>query len=165
MSHVESFDSMEAMYDHIAKSEAAAWERTNDAQKALLTKDHFFWVRPYTEMDIFIFGEFHASKWLEDEKRLCGTDEEGLSEWLYSEKSFHSRRARGYLTGRAYSPLEPSGELGDTHVSQVYEISKTAFDEAHRANWVVDGTTRTFCPALYAELKAYAEAEAKEMNA
>jgi hypothetical protein len=44
-------------------------------------------------------------------------------------------RARGYLTGTAYSAWCDYGESGDTHVSQVITISRETFDLARALDW------------------------------
>lgn len=136
---VQSFDSWDEMQRVMAEAEDAANDRILPTQADLRddVSHTRYWVQPYAPMDCLIFGETPS---LED---LCAQeaayydmdDPEDKDEYDMSVREFGPRRARGYLTGTAYSTLEPDGEGGDTHVSQVVPISKEAFEEGRRAGW------------------------------
>ena len=51
------------------------------------------------------------------------------------EPTMTENRARGYLTNRAYSIVEPHGDPHDAHVYEVTPISEMAFAEAQNAAW------------------------------
>lgn len=55
-----------------------------------------------------------------------------------SERSILERHKRGYRFGMAWSVLEPRGEWGDTHVSQMIPIPKTLFEIGPDRGWTLD---------------------------
>lgn len=71
-----------------------------------------YWAQPLPDMGLVIYA-------------VCPPVEEDLRD----------NRARGYLTGTAYSGWEPSGEYGDTHVSQVVPINEDLFEAARLAGF------------------------------
>lgn len=160
--HFQSFDSFEDMQKFMKDNHDAAMAGMGAHQRALLGRRAFCWVRPYPQMRIFIFGDYDVDRWIDNERTL------GKAEGTWSEAEAreieHRCLTRGYLSGTCYSPVEPTGEIGDTHVSQVYELSRPAFEQARQAGWVVDKTTFTTSPVLYAELAAYAASEPVDLR-
>lgn len=136
--HVQSFDTFEEMQASMAAAEEAANARILPQQAALRDDDTDtrYWVRPCEE-GFLIFGVAPTYEALcEEEAKYSDLDtEEGQAEYEYSCQSLKPRRARGYLTGVAFSVVEPTGEQGDTHVSQVCPISEQAFNEGKAAGW------------------------------
>lgn len=153
----QAFDSFEEMQAEMSRQEAAAMADMGEHQRALLGRRKFHWVRPYAEMDIFIFGAYDFDDWVANEKRLWDDEDGPFSE--HQAQMERNNLERGYLSGRAYSTLEPDGELGDTHVSSVHEISEAAFEEARAIGWRISPEVRTTAPTLWAELVELAQAE------
>lgn len=146
--HVESFDSLEAMYARMAEQEAAANAALSPDQGAMrdAVGETVYWMRPYEGM--FIFGECPSLAAATVKERsyypiLDGARtaenaeeyDEAASEFEYSSTNLAERRSRGYLFGTAYSVIEPDGELGDTHVANAWPISKEAFEQAREVAW------------------------------
>lgn len=157
MTRFESFDSFEQMQAAMGKHHDAAMAGMGAHQRRLLGMRKFHWVRPYEELGCFIFGAYDLDDWIAEERRLAAADPE--DSYVDVARIEHNNMDRGYKSGRAYSIIEPTGELGDTHCSTMYQISARAFLEAQIVGWVVDAETRLKAPVLYAELAAYATAE------
>lgn len=67
--------------------------------------------------------------------------EQDLAEWNYEKQQYRNSLSNNFLYGRCYSEVEPAGELGSTHVSQVAEISEDTFYEAKSLDWpLVEGS-------------------------
>ncbi len=147
--HVRTFGSLEEMQAYMAGAEKAANEGLRPEQIALRDAiDTVWWIRPYPEMSIMIFGEtFGPAKQLANELEYIkdglaapeGSEErvEAEREAAYYRQEMPERRARGYLSGRAYSVIEPRGEIGDTHVANAWPISREAFEQARELDWNV----------------------------
>ena len=58
-------------------------------------------------------------------------------------RDYTERHARGYLFGKCYSKVEPDGELGSTHVSEVYWIEPSLFAELEQCGWCVNSLLET----------------------
>lgn len=149
MTHFESFDSLEAVFDRMATAEMEAMERLAPQQRELLSKRRFFWLRPYQEMGITIFGLFDLDAFIAKEKELWDLEDGPFN--LHRQRIEHNNQVRGYKTGRAYSVIEPTGELGDTHVANMWEISEQAFAEAKTVGWDIPRRMEE-CPTLRREL-------------
>lgn len=107
-----SFDSFDDMQAQMAAMEEAANASLTPMQISLRdTEDTVYWVRPVDGM--VVYGETPVPE-----------DDE-----------FRTLRARGYLTGMAYSKYEPNGEHGDTHVAQVIPVSPLLFRLARLRHW------------------------------
>lgn len=113
-----------------------------------------YWVRPYDMYGtkFLIFGEALSYKDLcELSAKYVSSrdDDESIEEAVYEIRTKVDVRKRGYLYGKAYSEVKPTGEWGDTHVANVWPISKQAFDEAEAHDWnavTVDHVTRSILP-------------------
>jgi hypothetical protein len=144
MSHFESFDSMEEMFARMEAAEREANEGLLPQQIEIRddTEHPRYWVRPYE--GFLIFG--HALS----EEEVLATEGPGITHEVMT------RRRRGYLFGWCYSEIEPSGEVGDTHVANLMPISETAFLEAKAHGW------RAVAPDRAAELMVPAEVLAQK---
>lgn len=154
---VESFSSWEEMQRVLGEREDQANAGLLPAQIELRddTENTRYWVRPYPQANCLIFGEAWSfnqfcdvsSKYVDDLPMVNGQPmfeagaevwasyRESLSESVYEIRAVAESRTRGYLRGIAYSIIEPDGEHGSTHVSNVYPISKEAFEEARASGW------------------------------
>lgn len=94
-----------------------------------------YWARLIPEYDnLLILGEAWSAAHARQSEIDCGADEEEAD---YTAEALAESRTRGYLFGRCYSIVEPEGEIGSTHVSQVMPISKELFDLARESGWAM----------------------------
>lgn len=156
MTHIETFGSFEDMQKYMSDQHEAAMGRINDHQRELLGKTKFWWVSPRPDMDLTIFGEYDFDAWVENERRLWD-DEDGPFEGHHARMKYNNLE-RGYKTGRAFSTWEPTGELGDTHVTMMWEISEQAFLEAKTVAWDIPNRMNE-CPTLRREIIAHLSRE------
>jgi len=121
MSHVQGFDSMDEMFEVMQAAEDEANASLTPVQVALRdqTEDTVYWVRAIPDWDLVIYGIVPPNA--ETQK---GAD-----------FNVNENRARGYLTGTAYSAAGENGEPGDTHVSQVIAVSEETFRLAQMLGW------------------------------
>jgi len=111
---ITEHDSLDDMFAEMARAEDAANARITPAQEALRddhTATRYFARAVY---DIVVYGEVPPA-------------------------SDPDLRARGYLTGTAYSIACPEGESGDTHVSVCIPIGRPVFEMAREHDWPVLG--------------------------
>lgn len=145
---VESFGSFEEMLDVMGARERAANDALTDTQRALrddTTHDrHWLRLYPFHGDVLPIFGESWSLPHAMRRERAyypddIASDVFALAEYGSIVEGLHDRRARGYLYGECFSVVEPDGELGDTHASQVLPISPEAFAEARDGGWDLAG--------------------------
>ena len=126
----QSFDSFEEMAKHIREAEDAANERVKPYQQDIVWGSH--WVAGYVDLELVVFGEVMTLEVMEKAEREAGADDE---EWAFTKETTLDSYARGYRFGYCYSVVEPEGELGSTHISQMVPISKTQFEQARESGW------------------------------
>lgn len=119
--HVESFDSMDDAFAAMETAERAANDRLTPGQIRLRDDvEHVrYWARAVPEWDLMIYGKTPPIVEVQHE---AGFD-------------VAENRARGYLTGTAFSTDQPDGEPGDTHVADVVPITPTEFVLAQTLGW------------------------------
>ena len=61
--------------------------------------------------------------------------QEAFDEFRWSFDSMRDSYMRGYRYGRAYSLMEPRGEFGSTHISQMAQLTADEFADAEAAGW------------------------------
>lgn len=132
MSHIMSFDSFDDAMNFMADAEEAANDRATDEQKAIAYGDN--WVRLYADAGqiLAIFGEIPTPDELEADERRLGADDDEIA---YERATLADSYKRGYRFGTAYSVLEPNGEMGSTHVSEMRTLTNEQFEEARRYGW------------------------------
>jgi hypothetical protein len=145
--HITSYDTLEEAYADMANQEAAANERLLPEQRAMIdcTDEQYFVNVAVNIQELFIAGEAWSSDRADREelesyhvKDVSELDDEQRAEFLYSRRMMRDSRKRGYIFGRGYSVIEPNGELGSTHVANMWPIDKAAFDEAREQKWQPD---------------------------
>jgi hypothetical protein len=122
MPDVQGFDTMDGMFAAMQDMEDAANADLTAVQVALRDSPEqtVYWVRAMPEWDLVIYGIVPPNA--ETQK---GADFD-----------VNENRARGYLTGTAYSAaVGEDGESGDTHVSQVIAINDETFRLAQTLGW------------------------------
>lgn len=148
---VESFGSWEEMQRVMGEREDQANAGLNATQIELRddVENTRYWIRPFPPENCYIFGvawsfkescdvsASYCSNVPTDTATLPERDEYNMSvsEAVYEIRSYAESRQRGYMRGIAYSILEPDGEYGSTHVSNVMPISEKAFEEGKAAGW------------------------------
>lgn len=85
-----------------------------------------------TSDGLVIFGWCYPLDVVETNERAAGASESDVRHVLQSVTAEHEN---GWLYGRAYSVVCPSGEAGDTHVSQAVKLDKQMFEQAADAGW------------------------------
>lgn len=128
------------IFAEMARQEEAANQRTTDAQRMIGTEGHHWWVR--IDHPFLIFGHVPLiSDTIAKERSYYPQvmEDEDQQEYDSIVAGMHERWRRGYRFGRAFSIVEPEGELGDTHVSEMIEITADEFDAARRSGF--DGET------------------------
>lgn len=134
---VHSFDSWEEMQEHMAASLKVAKSRIQDFQRPLMDgKHHWFMrvVKPGDEMyllvgEIFDIEEQHAKnliKYADDYEP--GEAEDEL-------QNVRDRLQDGFVFRNVFSKIVPYGELGDTHVATMLEITKENFKAIKALNY------------------------------
>jgi hypothetical protein len=143
MVHIEVFDNFEEMQKRMEEQleRAKSWIRPRQA--AITYGD--YWMRVWDAYGdrILICGYIHTLDEVEsEERRIMEEDDESReeieAEMAYERQVMSNSYANGFRFGRAYSVIEPSGELGDTHVSQMIPITKEEFEECKSLNWVFE---------------------------
>lgn len=160
---VEQFESFDDMARVMGEREDSANASLLDIQQDLRddTEHTRYWIRPFPQAGVIIFGETYSFrdlcdsvvKYVPDLEANDESYDEMLDEVVWEVRASTESRQRGYLFGRAYSMLEPEGELGSTHVASVAPISREAFEEARTAGWrvLVPQDDNAGTPTLLAE--------------
>lgn len=123
-----TFDSLDDLQKFMHERSAAAQAAMLQEQRALTWGSYV--MMPVT--DYIIFGYVFT----EEEVRL-GEIEAGASQ-EEAEESVRTIRGglnRGYLFGRWYSPVEPTGELGTNHAVSCWPITPLCFGMAATFDW------------------------------
>jgi hypothetical protein len=135
--NVQFFDNLDDMFDALDRGIEQAQLRATPEQTAITYGD--YWMRAWE--DILIFGYIYTKEEFRAAEVELGASEEEL-EW--ERKVYDNSYNNGFRFGRAYSVLEPNGELGDTHVSDMTKITKEEFESARSLGWdfekIVDNT-------------------------
>jgi len=152
---VISFDSFDEMQAIMSQNEDAANEGLRPEQIELRddVDNTRYWVRAYEPAQCLIFGEAWSFKQFCDVSASFADDipsevdgnipttqdwadyDFSIYESVSEIRTVTDSRKRGYLRGTAYSVVTPNGEGGSTHVSNVFPISKEAFEEARASGW------------------------------
>jgi hypothetical protein len=121
MTHVEGFDSLDAMFAAMAASEDIANASLTPGQVRLRddVENTRYWARPMPDWDLILYGVAQPSHVV---ARSASFD-------------VKDNRERGYLTGTVYSGDDGYGEYGDTHVSEVVPIPPSLWALAQAAEW------------------------------
>lgn len=119
--HIQSFESFEEAQQAMREAEERANAQVFDRQRSIGYGD--YWCRPVPEYGVFVFGYV----WPQDKA------EKGEARSTVT--SLRDSFERGYRFGDAYSVMEPEGELGTTHVANMWPISEEDFIENKAHNW------------------------------
>lgn len=170
---IKQFSSFEEAMNAMAEAEAAANENLAPEQSALTWGST--WVRfDHVPSGVLIVGRCATIEEVEAGERECAPKIEDypvetgppviVDEFTADTAEFEGELAgtlaqtrdsheRGYLFGRAYSAIEPDGELGSTHRANAWPISPECFDALRRASYHPHRLSLA-APALAAELES-----------
>jgi hypothetical protein len=129
MSEIRGFDNIDDMMAFMRQQEAQANARVTPDQAEIGYGD--FWMRPYE--DIVVWGYVPTEAEVEAAEGGEGADPEELE---YTMSTLRDAYARGYRYGRAYSPWEPEGEWGSTHISSMEKVTEYEFESAKDHGWI-----------------------------
>lgn len=151
---MREYNSLEEMQADMRAATDAANEGLYPAQIRMrdAVDTDSYWARLIPEYgNLWIFGECWSAARSRQSEVDCGADAEEAD---YTAGVLAESRRDGYLFGRCYSIVEPDGEIGSTHVSQVCPISKELFEDARRREWslpapgVISGADADFVRGL-----------------
>lgn len=129
------FESMEAAFDWMAQQEEAANKVLAPEQKGIGWGDH--WIR-FEEWGA-IFGRVYTEEEVHDtEKALIDKEpevERMPGELGYILARLRETHERGYRYGWAHSKFYTDGELGDTHIFNMWPIDHTLYEAMKKVNW------------------------------
>lgn len=133
---VQFFDNTDDMFDAIRRGVEQAKARATPEQNTITYGD--YWMRMWE--DILIFGYIHTREELDAAEVKLGATQEELE---YEHRVYDASYNDGFRFGTAYSAIEPNGELGDTHVSDMTKITKEEFESAKLLDWDLDMVINT----------------------
>lgn len=127
---IMSFSSAEAMFNYMDEEERKANEAILPKQREV-TWGTYFW-RYVEYVPCHVFAHVFSIEEIYLLEREHGADVNEAETTLRGKKQSHDR---GYRYGMHYSTVEPDGELGDTHVTNVWPITKEDFEYARTHGW------------------------------
>jgi hypothetical protein len=128
---IQAFDDIDDLFAAVDQGVQKAMANTLPRQNEITYGD--YWMRVWE--DIAIFGYISTREELDAEEIRLGATEEELA---WEHESMDYSYGRGFRFGRAYSVIEPRGELGDTHVSVMVPITKEEFEQARAVDWQLE---------------------------
>lgn len=133
---VIAFDSTEELFAYMSRAEEAANAATTEAQAKIRDATETVYAFRIS-LGIAIFGEvLSLAESQAAEKKLYNLDKaEDREEYEYTANQLADSRQRGYVFGKWFSVVEPTGELGSAHVSSLTQIDKALFDHAKTRQW------------------------------
>jgi hypothetical protein len=116
-------DDFDAFFEKLHADEKMAMANLMPIQREITYGS--YWIRPMPELECFIFGRVYT-----EEEVARGEEPETI-------ENMRESHGRGYRFGMCHSVIEPRGELGDTHVSHCFPITKEEFDQAQEQDWTL----------------------------
>lgn len=140
----ESFDSWEEMWERLTAATAAANAVLAPKQRTIGYGSNF--VRFYRPDErLVIFGhvmtetEVHEAESRGIENIVDPIEkQQAIEEVRYTMNHLRERYEEGYLYGWCYSIVEVGGELGSTHRSWMWPITRELFESARAVGWNID---------------------------
>ena len=101
------------------------------ARRLIIMADASNYATPFAEAfeqtDVDVFTKATVAVAAQFQLTYPDRDQEVVDEFVGTSALMHDAYHRGYRFGRAYSPIVPDGELGDTHISEMVPISPEEF--------------------------------------
>lgn len=126
------FDNLDDMLAYQAKMAVDAEAAMLPTQRAM--KPGTYWMRPIDDIGMFIFGYWPTLDEIYESERSAGADEQ---EAQFSRSHEEEKSTRGFMYGKAFSPMEPDGEFGTTHASVCWPITEDQFKNAQTNLWEI----------------------------
>lgn len=160
MVYFEEFGSLEEMYEAMAKAEAAGNANLHAVQRMVTYGDYWmrFWIVGENEL-VLICGYVETLPELAaSEGAHYDLDKpEDKAEFDHTMFGIRERHTRGYMFGKAYSTIEPTGEWGDTHRANLWPITKNLFEAMREVGWVKERLSQSDRYALLSVYQAWAQ--------
>lgn len=127
---MEFYGSIEEMFEAIRQAEETANSHVSLEQSSITYGDYFI----REQSGVLIYGRVTPiDEFIAEEKRLGASE----AEVNYELSTIQNSYSRGYRYGWCYSEVEPTGELGSTHVSTILrKITLEEFEAAKARGWV-----------------------------
>lgn len=116
-----AIDDFDEFFEKLHEDERVAMENLLPLQQEITYGS--YWIRAMPGYGCFIFGRVYT------EEEVAEGEEPLTIEMM---KESHDR---GYRFGTAASVIEPRGELGDTHVSHMFPITKEEYEAVEQQDW------------------------------
>lgn len=165
--NVEGFDSIESLFDAMHQAEQDANLTLAPEQQTLTWGSYLTAFIPEASQLLVVFGRcWTAQEWLDSERRAMLDQGDDPIEPVFAaeleavHRQMLDAHERGYLFGRYYSVVEPTGELGSLHRSRVWPTSELLFLAAQQAQWRISELR----PAEFTELNAAYQAFAAHVR-
>jgi hypothetical protein len=134
---VIGFSSWDDMERYLTDAEEAANRRIVDAQREITYGS--LWLRFHDPLGrVVIFGQVSTLDEIKAKEMELGASE---GEADHVVKHTQQMNERGFLFGTCWSTIEPRGELGNTHRSEVWYCPPAVFEEAKAHGWNVDSVS------------------------
>jgi hypothetical protein len=126
---VRMFSSMEEAMDYMESSRMEASESAHPEQLALADGESHFYMAVHG--NIVIMGRiFSTEEWIDLERKYMDMDNpEDVEEFAFMKRQTIANRERHLVPVRAFSVIEPQGEMGNVHVAGMAPATQEAFDE------------------------------------
>ncbi len=150
---VIGFDSFDDMQRFLTDAEEAANRRVSDPQREISYGN--LWLRFHDPLGrVVIFGRVHTLEEIKAKEVELGAS---LGEATQVVRHTQQMNERGYVFGTCWSIIEPRGELGNTHRSEIWYCPPAVFEEAKAHEWNVDSVSewaKDALEALYQQWRA-----------
>ncbi len=160
MTYFQEFDSIEEALDFMGKAEAAGNASLHPVQRMVTYGDYWirFWIVGENEL-VLICGYVETLPELAESEAAHYdlTKPEEKAEYEYAMEGIRRRHERGYMFGKAYSIIEPTGEWGDTHLANLWPITKDLFEALREAGWVKERLPQADRYTLLSVYQAWAQ--------
>lgn len=132
--HVTSYDSYEEMMQDQERNEEAANAAVLEKQREITWGSYFLRLYGQGQGQIHIFGYVYTPEEIKELEIDAGASIQEVEYYLVVR---HNAHARGYRWGNCYSVVTPEGEVGSTHISTSWPITKDEFEAAKNQSWTL----------------------------
>lgn len=133
---VIGFDNWDDMAKFLGAAEGQANERVVPEQREISYGSLWLRFYPLGPNDrTVIFGKVHTLEEIAAKEAELGAGPGEVQAVLAHTKDMNTR---GYLFGTCWSTIEPTGELGNTHRSEIWYCPPALFEHAEQCGWDID---------------------------
>lgn len=132
--YIRSYDSLEDALADITRNTNIANAGLAPEQRACTWGT--YWVRfiPTGQEMLVVFGRVQQLEETVEQEMVLENEMPGPDE-AEVRATMQASHDQGYMFGRAYSVVEPRGELGSTHRANMWPITEDLYHAAQAANW------------------------------